>query len=295
MNRKFDLLTTVLLSITCICFALVSLPSYGQDADSSAIHKQAEQYEKAFESKDVGSILGLWLEDGCYTGPYGRSAEGRASIKQVYEEFFENLGDARIKLTINSVKKLGEGIAIEKGTIKNTSVPNRETYYTVIHAKKNGSWKIASVVERLKLSDGACIKDLFWMAGDWKAKGPDGEASIKTKVTGNKNFILNKFEIKTADGGAHSDLQIIGLDPASGGITSWSFDSDGGVGRGFWFKDGRAWVVETVRYGADGTRILATQLLSRIGDDGYTWKAIERAVDGVAVPDKSEVKIERVK
>lgn len=295
MIRKLDLLTTALLSFS-FCFTTATAnPVFAQDSDKDAIRAQAEKYEKAFEAKDIESILNLWLADGCYTGPYGRTAEGRDSIRVVYEQFFENASNSTIKLSIDSIKKVGDNIAIEKGTIKNVAAPGRETVYTAIHVKKDDAWKVASVVERLRMADGAKVEDLHWLSGSWKAKGSQGEASIKTGITRNKNFLVSKFEIQTADGDKHSDMQVIGIDPANGGITSWVFDSDGGVGRGYWFKDGSDWVVETVRYGADGVKMTSTQVLSKKSDDSYTWRAVERVLDGVSVPDKSEITIERVK
>ena len=39
----------------------------------------------------------------------------------------------------------------------------------------------------------------------------------------------------------------------------------------------------------------STQVLAKKSDDSYTWRAIERVLDGVSVPDKSEITIERVK
>ncbi len=306
---------TVLLTSATLAFSLAALPgqwsgpaaiaaeaeaaSGGADSRSSAegeIRAQALAYEKAFEEKDLDKIIAMWLPEGSYTGPYGKSAEGVAAIKEVYKNFFDTAGDAKLamKIDIESIRLIGDDTAIERGTITNTSNSGKATRYTVIHVKRDGTWKIANAVEHIVHQPRQTVDDLGWLLGKWKAAGKEGSVEIEADMAANKKFIVLKFMAKTSDDIQHRDIQIVGTDPATGSVASWMFDSDGGVGKGYWFHDGKSWIVETVRNDGDGSRIVYTQVITPNGPDAYLWKAVDQAVDGIAIPDKTELKIEKI-
>ena len=274
----------------------VSGAAGSQSSAESEIRTQASAYEKAFEERDLDKIVSMWIPEGSYTGPFGKSAEGVAAIKEVYKDFFDTTGDAKIslKIDIESIKFIGDGTAIERGTISNTANPGKATRYTVVHVKRDGQWKIANAVEHIVHEPKQTVDDLGWLLGKWKAAGKDGQVDIDAELAANKKFIVLKFMAKTSDGIQHRDIQVVGVDPATGSVASWMFDSDGGVGKGYWFKDGKSWVVETVRNDGDGSRIVSTQLITPSGPEAYLWKAVDQAVDGIAIPDKSELKIEKI-
>lgn len=306
---------TVLLTSATLAFSLAALPgpwsgpaaiaadaeaaSGGADSQASAegeIRAQALAYEKAFEEKDLEKIIAMWLPEGSYTGPFGKSAEGVAAIKEVYKDFFDTAGEAKLdlKIDIESIKFIGDGTAIERGTITNTSNSGKATRYTVIHVKRDGAWKIANAVEHIIHQPRQTIDDLGWLLGKWKAAGKEGSVEIDAELAANKKFIVLKFMAKTSDDIQHRDIQIVGEDPATGSVASWMFDSDGGVGKGYWFHDGKSWIVETVRNDGDGSRIVYTQVITPDGPGAYLWKAVDQAVDGIAIPDKTELKIEKI-
>jgi len=46
---------------------------------------------------------------------------------------------------------------------------------------------------------------------------------------------------------------------------------------------------------ADGTTIVETNVIRRVGNDLFTWQSIGRALDGEPLPDLSPVQVSRVK
>ena len=92
---------------------------------------------------------------------------------------------------------------------------------------------------------------------------------------------------------AAGGMQIIGVDPASGRIHSWTFDNDGGLGEAVWTWDGEKWVIESSGTLADGLPTTATNFLSRSGDDAFTWRSVQRTVNGDSLPDIGMVKVKR--
>jgi hypothetical protein len=46
---------------------------------------------------------------------------------------------------------------------------------------------------------------------------------------------------------------------------------------------------------ADGSDTTAQNLMTRNGDDGFTWRSVKRTLDGEMLPDLPAVKVARVK
>jgi hypothetical protein len=89
--------------------------------------------------------------------------------------------------------------------------------------------------------------------------------------------------------------QVIGLDPQRGQLRSWNFDDEGGHGQALWFRDGQAWVQDAIGVLPDGTPTTATNILTRVNADEFTWRSVERMVAGERVPDRDAVTATRLK
>ena len=72
--------------------------------------------------------------------------------------------------------------------------------------------------------------------------------------------------------------QMIGVDPSTGQITSWSFASDGGHAMASWAPHESGWIVESAGVMADGTETNATNILSRVDNGTLLWKSGDRVV-----------------
>ena len=110
----------------------------------------------------------------------------------------------------------------------------------------------------------------------------------------NKKFIHVQFTSKATDR-VLSGSQVIGLDPATGMIHSWTFEHNGGIGEADWMRDGDHWVLDAAGTLADGRALTETNVLRRVNNDTFTWQSINRSLDDVELPDSAPVKVERIK
>ena len=61
--------------------------------------------------------------------------------------------------------------------------------------------------------------------------------------------------------------QVIGVDPSTGTIRSWTFDADGGIGEATWSWDDGRWAIDSDATLADGSDSTALNFLTKTGPD----------------------------
>ena len=103
-----------------------------------------------------------------------------------------------------------------------------------------------------------------------------------------RNYAVTQSGKETSTG-----LQIIGVDPSTGQITSWSFSSDGGHAVGLWAPHENGWIVESSGVLKDGSETSATHILSRKDKDTLLWKSGDRSLGDAMLPDIQEVTLNR--
>ncbi|MCA9801395.1 MAG: nuclear transport factor 2 family protein [Cyanobacteria bacterium HKST-UBA02] len=266
----------------------------GDDA-KAVVEKLADKYEAAFKKGDAAAVASLWSEDGTFVSTDGREVSGRKDIEKMYSEFFKDFGAFDIDVVVESAKPLGESAILEKGSVQATDDSGeriRSTEYSVIHVKDGDGWKIASAIERSVTPEPLTLKAIAWLAGNWHACGARGEITLKNNWQG-KNFLVGTFTLKGKDGLDRTDTQVIGVDPYTGTLRSWIFDSDGGVGTGDWCRDGKGFVIDVKRVTEEGLRSTCRDYLRRQDDGSFTWKSTEIDVDGELLPDTEEIKVEK--
>lgn len=269
-----------------------------EQAITEEIKSHMKLYEKAFDEGDAKTIAAMWTENGTYTGPDGVEYIGRANIEQAFAKFFKNIGTPPISVEMKSLRPIGDSAVEERGI---ASIRGQDgkllpgTVYTTIHVKDNGDWRIASVTERGPVAPRVPLTSLEWLVGDWKANGPTGQSSVSTKWEGDKHFLVCKFNTKSTAGKENNDIQVIGVDPTSGQIVSWIFDSEGGTGNGRWWRRGDRWMADLTKVEADGTRFTATDIIAPSGPNSFTWQSVDRRIDGLPTGSTDQVTVDRVR
>ena len=109
----------------------------------------------------------------------------------------------------------------------------------------------------------------------------------------NKNYILRDFTLRLGQRPVMSGSQRIGWDPDRQQIRSWVFDTDGGRAEGLWSKDDNRWIIRATGVLHDGTKGSATNIITKLDEDTFTWRSINRVVGGEATPDIDEIKVIR--
>ena len=189
------------------------------------------------------------------------------------------------------IRQLREGtVAVRRGPTQPTKAAN----YSALFVRDDGQWRLAQLRE-ISPSDNATIDDLSWLIGEWKSATGEG-AEIRTTYTwdDNKKFINVQFTLKEQTLNL-SGRQIIGVDPATGGIRSWTFEANGGVAEADWRRDGDHWVLDSDGTLPDGRTLTQTNVLRRINDDTVTWQSVDRVLGDEEIPDLAPVKVTRIK
>lgn len=266
-----------------------------RSADEAAIRKETAEFIKAVEKGDAKAVAAAWTEDGEYIGEDGTTIRGRAGIEAAYAQAFAKKKRIKMDITIESIRFPSKDTAIEEGYAKSyrgdADHPSASRY-SVLHVREGGRWLMA--VLREWPDAGVSLRDLDWLIGTWEAKTDESEVRTKYEWDANKNSIRCHITIK-GKGHNVSAVQILLKDPRNGQFRSWMFDDDGGFGDGAWTRDGKRWVIAASGVQADGGEVTATNILTPVDKDTFTWQSTERTLDDEELPNIPPVKVTRVK
>ena len=269
----------------------------GQDAkrkpDEAAIRNQTAALVQAFNKGDAKALASLWTEEGEYIDDDGTSYHGRAAIEATYSDFFAKNPKAKLEVDIDSIRFVSKDNAIEEGYAKaQLGKSESSSRYSILHVREGGKWYMAVVREWP--GEGTSLHDLEWLIGTWASKTDNADVRTTYEWDQGKKFIRGRFTIKAKDN-ALSGTQMIGLDPRTGKIRSWIFEAEGGFGEAVWTRDGKRWLQEAAGIQGDGSEVTATNILTPVSKDAFTFQSTSRVIDGDEVANTPPIKITRVK
>jgi uncharacterized protein (TIGR02246 family) len=269
-----------------------------QATDEKAIRASAEEFVAAFNKGAAKQIGALWTPDCEYIDETGRIFRGRDAIEREYAAFFAANPGLKMETFISSVKIIGGRSAVEDGTavVKNKDgVTMSQASYTAIHLKEGDKWFMASVRERAtpSLSKRPDFEHLEWLIGDWTAASGSNTLDFRFKWIGDKKFIELSYNVREKDAPVRSGIQIIGRDPLSGHVISWSFDSTGSYGQGQWRLLKKGLIIESRGVMPDGALTASSDLVSKIDGESFSWQSVNRSVAGQTLNDMEPVVLKR--
>jgi uncharacterized protein (TIGR02246 family) len=295
-----------LLALLAMGFCIAARPGLaGQDADKAkdeaAIGKQAEAFIDAFQRGDAKTLAAFWAPDGDYTDETGHNVKGREALQKIFEEFFAENKDLKLRIESKSLRFVTPDVAIEDGTTfvmtPDGSPPSRARF-TIVHVKKDGQWLFSSVRDApfSAPNNYRQLRGLEWALGDWTSeneKGMGGRLSLAW--TDNQNFITGTFTQTVNNISVGSATHWIGWDPVDKRVRSWIFDAAGGFGEGAWTRDGNKWLIKLENVRRDGTKSSGTAVVTHIDAETIALQLKDRTVAGKPMDDTPEVKLKRVK
>ena len=290
-----------ILMLPALGIALTILPGHagepkGNAKDKEAIAKCAEAFLDAFHKGDAKALAAFWTDGGEYYDDSGVELRGRAAIEKAYTELFKEKPKGKIEIDTQSIRFPSPDTAVEDGILRlkypGTELP-ASTRYSALHVRSGDGWRVAISREWGAGEDKP--DDLGWLIGKWSAKAKNREIHLTFEWDDNKTFIRNKFSVKEGDKIVSTGTQMIGMDPKTGQLRSWTFDADGGNGQSLWMRDGNRWLLDSVGELPDGTDTSAVNVLTRLSDDEFLWRSIDRALGDLELPDSDPVKLTRVK
>ncbi len=167
--------------------------------------------------------------------------------------------------------------------------------YTAVHVKGDGAWLTAELRDtRVELPpETGQLQDLDWLVGTWNASKNDTSVVIRCRWVENNRWLLRTDAVTESGQPTAGGLEVIGIDPSTGRITSWHFTNDGGHAVGVWTPMDGSWAIQSVGVLEDGTETASTNILSRSADDSLIWKSVDRMVGDATLPDMPEVVLKR--
>lgn len=269
------------------------------DPQDAAITKTAEAFVEAFQKGDAKALAEFWTADGDYVDETGRVFKGRRAIEKSFAELFSNKKDLKLRIEVAARKFPTPDTAIEDGNsaviAPDGTAPTR-TRYTNVMVQKDGKWLLESVREAVYTppSNYESLRGLEWVIGNWADEAADGVVNrVAFEWGSGQNFIVSTRTVEHKDATLQNGNQWIGWDPATKQIRSWSFEADGGFGEGAWSRDGDKWIIKTSSTLANGSKVTATNVVTRVDANTITWKSTGQMLDGKALPDTREITMKR--
>jgi len=294
----------------CGCLALVALlcltvqagaAQDGKNPEEGAIVKNAEGFIEAFHNGDAKAVAAFWAMDGDYTDQAGNHVKGREAIEKLFAGLFAENKGLKVRITGLSLRFVTPDVAIEDGmseVFTPDGAPPSRARYTIVHAKKDGQWRLASVRDAAFAppTNYTHLRSLEGLIGNWVTDTESGAVEhISFTWAENQNFILGSFSTSVKDIAVGSAKKWIGYDPSTKRIRSWTFDATGGFGEGAWTHSGKQWVIKTASVLPDGKKATATYIATPIDRNTLTWQVRDQTVDGNPLPDSKEHRMKRVK
>ncbi len=272
-------------------------PTDARAEDRAAIRQALDAFAKTFEDRDAKTLAGHFTAEGEYQNVQGTKLRGREALERAFAEFFAKTPEVTAAVQPDALRFLSTDSAIDEGLVtvqRGPANPATKARYSALVVREAGVWQLAHLSES-PAEERPSIADLGWLIGQWKsAVGGGAEMQTTYAWDPGKKFIYMRFTRKEAEL-ALSGIQIIGLDPATGMIHSWTFETSGGIGEADWVRDDDHWVLDAAGTLADGRTLAETNVLRRVNEDTFTWQSINRLLDDAELPDLPPIKITRIK
>jgi uncharacterized protein (TIGR02246 family) len=272
-------------------------PTAGRPADDAqqAIRRAVAAYADAFNKGDVQAIATFWTPDAEYTSEDGTPYKGRDTIIALFRKFLTDQKGSKMALSVKTIRLISPEVALGEGTSEVTAPDGTvdKGRFTAAWVKSGGKWLMTNARDEPteeELAAGA-MKGMRWLIGEWLSTDKDGTTAMTCKPTLGGAFLHLEFTAKRADG-TMTVMLMIGFDPVTDQLKSWTFDSLGGYGEALWARDGNQWVGQAVGVLPDGDDGSTTYVIKYEDDQSFTLQMRDRQIGGHPLPN-AEVKYVR--
>ncbi len=269
-------------------------------ADEAAVRKTLGDYVDVFNQKAVDKVAEFWTKNGTHTDrETGERTEGRAAIQADIAAILKDSSGMKLSATIDHIKLITPDVANVEGetTVVVSDTDPIVSKFTAILVRQGDRWLLDSIEEMDLPYDSSAanaLKQLEWLIGEWVDDAGDTKVSTKFRWTANQTFLLRSFDVETKEGVTLTGTQVIGWDPRNQIIRSWSFNSNGSFGEGFWTQDGGRWNSKSTQTTPSGEIASGTYVMERVDNNSFTIQLVGHEIDGQPLPSEPAVKISRV-
>lgn len=297
MSRQFAFLAVAIVLAT----ASVLVAAERAEKQEAKIRQTLATLEDGFNRGDAKRLAACWTPDGEFIGPREERIDGRTKIEAAFAGFLASHKNSKLRLGLVSWRLVADDVALVDLVSEMTPVPEGlagEPASNAVMVKRDGQWLIGRMQEMPGTlpSPRIHLKRLDWLVGNWVSEAAkDSGVSVQSTCdwTANGSYLIRKFTVETANGVVSGGTEVIGWDPRTHRIRSWTFDADGSFGESTWTQDGDRWIVRHAGTTADGDDTTTTHVVSIVDANTLTVQSKDRTVDGVKKPDLREVKLTR--
>lgn len=267
--------------------------------DEEPIHAALRNYVEVFNQNDAAAVAALWAENAVYVDrENGERLEGRAALQQDFETMFIEHSAIRLSGELQSVSFVTENVAMAEGTaiVFVGDADPATTGFSATFVREDDRWLLHSVNESelpLPESPYDALQPLSWMLGDWVDESDEMRVDTSVNWAPGGAFLIRSYLVQDSEGPVREGTQVIGWDPRSHEIRSWSFNSDGSFGDGVWTQSSDHWSVQSTQTLADGSAASGTYIVTPVDDDSMTIQLIGHEIAGSPQPASDVVTIVR--
>jgi uncharacterized protein (TIGR02246 family) len=271
-----------------------------READTKAVTELLASFVKTYNAKDARALGDLFTTDAEIEDEDGEITRGRDAIVERFSETFKENGDDTLAVEPDSLRFLGNDIAIEEGTatlLAGGDASPRANRYSVIYARQGGRWLHARIRDEPEPEEDVTpherLRELEWLLGEWVNESDDEVVYTTCTWSDDGNFLLRHFDVKVEGRIALRGTQRIGWDAQRQQFRMWVFDDSGGFAEGLLARDDDRWVVKGSGVRSDGQSVSFTTAVIPLGKDRLRWEILERSIGGTAVPDTDQFDLVR--
>jgi len=270
-----------------------------QPVEIQAMRQRLASYVETFNSHDAVAVGKFWSADGVsIVEQTDERTEGREAIQQELAEYFKENPAVRLTGELTNVRVIRPDVMMIEGrtTLVSASWGPVESAFSAILVQEDGEWLISSSRERnlpAPATSYDALRELEWLIGTWEDQAEGAQVTTTVRWSPSQAFLIRSFNAKFGEDEGIEGTQIIGWDPSTGQIRTWTFNSDGSFSQGTVTKHDNDWMLKMSEVLSDGGLAVATKVLSRIDDDTFTVQTIGATLNGEPVPASEPVTVVR--
>ncbi len=282
-----------------ICLTAQLATSVAVGSDETAIRQALASYVESFNKQDLEAVAALWAPKGTHTDrETGDRTEGREAIRADIAVVFEERPTTRLTARLDRFRLIRPDVAQVEGQTTVSSADQSPVFSTFsgIMIKEDGRWLLDSIDEMplpQPTTPYEALRELEWLVGRWVDDSDEARVETSIRWSPNRTFLIRSFVAESNQGLTQLGTQIIGWDPRSQEIRSWTFNSDGSFGDATWSKNGQDWLIKSSQTLADGQAASGTFVLSQTGNSAITLQLIGHEIEGEPQPTGKTIKVVR--
>ena len=256
--------------------------------DAAGVRAAAKEYLGAVQRGDQGALKRLWTPTGDYVDATGQLFKAEELIGQLTAESSPKNSTTANDASETKLRFVTPDVAIEDGVAAGSTNDSGGVMgrFTAVWVRRDGKWLLDSLREAAVATAPAVnehLAPLGFLLGEWTGKMDEGDILVSANWSDAGNYLLREFVIRSRSGEKIGGTQRIGWDPVTNQIKSWSFDSQGGLGKDIWRRDGNRWIVESSDVMANGKTATSSASYTPTSEGRFLWESAGGNVAGAKV------------